>query len=114
MKLDYLSEEHPKPQLNLNSEFSNMLNFANESYNLVRGTLHILQSGGLVNPLSLFTQYASQVEQRSLFKVNVSSQGEPKHLSPSQIRQIFFVFLEALSNIEKHAKASNVFNDLVW
>ena len=115
MKLDYLSEaQYNNSQLDLHSEFLNMLNVANESYNLVRGTLQILQSGGLVNPISLFTQYASQVEQRSPFNVKVSTQGEAKPLSPNQIRQIFFVFREALSNIEKHAKASEVSVDLEW
>ena len=114
MKLDYLSEAYSNPQLDLNSEFSNMLNVANESYNLVRGTLQILQSGGLVNPLSLFTQYASQVQQRSQFKVNVSSKGEPNPLSPNQVRQIFFLFREALSNIEKHASATDVTINLEW
>jgi signal transduction histidine kinase len=46
--------------------------------------------------------------------VEVSSQGEPRPLSPNQVRQLFFVFREALSNIEKHSKSSYVSVELIW
>jgi signal transduction histidine kinase len=98
----------------MNTEITNMLKVANESYDLIRGTMTVLQSGGLADPLPLFIQYANEIEERSPFKVEVSSQGEPRPLSPNQVRQLFFVFREALSNIEKHAKPSNVSVELIW
>jgi len=114
MKLDYLSETDPQTQIDLKSEINNMLKVADESYNLIRGTLDVLQTGGLINPLTLFTQYATQIEERSTFKTNVSSNGELRPLSPAQVRQLFFVFREALSNIEKYAEASEVCVEFVW
>ena len=114
MKLDHLSETDLQTHRELKVEIAHMLKVANESYELVRGTLTVLQSGGLADPLALFIQYAHQIEERSPFKVDVSSQGEPRPLSSKQVRQLFFVFREALSNIEKHAKASYVSVECIW
>ncbi len=114
MRLDHLSEIDLQTQSDIKVEINNMLKVANESYDLIRGTLTVLQSGGLADPLALFIQYANQIEERSPFRVNVSSQGEPRPLSANQVRQIFFVFREALSNIEKHAKASDVSVEFIW
>lgn len=114
MRLDHLSETELPSQSDMKTEITNMLKVANESYDLIRGTMTVLQSGGLADPLPLFIQYANEVEERSPFKVEVSSQGEPRPLSPTQVRQLFFVFREALSNIEKHAKSSYVSVELIW
>lgn len=114
MKLDHLSETGLQTKLDLKTEIENMLNVANESYDLIRGTLDILQSGGLVNPISVFKQYASQIEERSTFKIEVESQGFPRPLSSYQVRHLFFVFREALSNIEKHANAAKAFVEFDW
>ena len=114
MRLDYLSETNLKPKMDMRTEVTNMLEVANESYELIRGTLAVLQSGGLADPLTLFIQYAHQIEERSPFKVGVASRGEPRPLSPAQVRQLFFVFREALSNIEKHADASQVAVEFDW
>ena len=114
MKLDHLSKTDLQAPLDLKAEVVNMLKVANESYDLVRGTLSVLQSGGLADPFPLFIQYANQIEERSPFRIKVSSQGEPRPLAPNQVRQLFFVFREALSNIEKHASASQVSVELIW
>ena len=114
MKLDHLSETNLQTQTDMKTEIANMLKVANESYDLIRGTLTVLQSGGLADPFALFNQYALQVEERSPLEINVSNQGEPRPLSSNQVRQLFFVFREALSNIEKHAKASHVSVKLIW
>jgi len=114
MKLEHLSERDLQKQSDMKQEFRNMSKVADESYDLIRGTLAVLRSGGLADPLTLFIQYANQVEERSPFKINVSSQGEPIPLAPNQVRQLFFVFREALSNVEKHAHASEVSVALTW
>ena len=114
MRLDHLSETGVKTHKTMDMEITNMLKVANESYDLIRGTLNVLQSGGLADPLALFIQYANQVEERSPFTVEVSSLGEPRPLAPNQVRQLFFVFREALSNIEKHSKANKASVQLNW
>jgi len=114
MKLDHLIETDLQIQEALNVEIDNMLKVANESYDLIRGTLSILQAGGFTDPITFFVQYARQIEERSSFKIDVSSQGDPRPLTPNQVHQLFFVFREALSNIEKHADASLVEVGLTW
>lgn len=114
MKLDHLSETEQQTSMGLKPEINSMLKVANESYDMVRGTLDVLQSGSLINPLIFFSQYSAQIEERSGFRIIVSSKGAPTQLSPNQARQVFFVFREALCNIEKHAHASKVSVELVW
>ncbi|MCA9874911.1 MAG: PAS domain S-box protein, partial [Anaerolineales bacterium] len=93
----------------------NMLTAANESYDLIRAMLHMLQSGYSADLLSLFTRYASQVAERSAIKIEVKSYGLAKsQLTPQQIRQLFFIFREALNNVEKHAHASQVSSEFHW
>ena len=114
MKLEHLAEADLHTKHDMKMEIKNMRSVADETFDLIRGTLDVLQSGGLVDPLTLFIQYANQIEERSPFRINVSSQGEPRPLAPIQVRQLFFVFREALSNIEKHAKASHVSVEFIW
>jgi len=114
MKLDHLIETDLHIQKALNVEIDNMLKVANESYDLIRGTLSILQAGGFTDPITFFVQYARQIEERASFKIDVSSQGDPRPLTHNQVHQLFFVFREALSNIEKHANASLVEVGLNW
>jgi PAS domain S-box-containing protein len=114
MRLDHLNETHLQTGLDLQTEIGNMLKAANDAYDLVRGNLDLLQAGGMGNLLTLFSQYATQVEERAPFKIDVISSGKPKHLSPNQVRQLFFVFREALSNIEKHANAQKVLLEIDW
>jgi len=114
MKLDHLIETDLHIQKALNVEIDNMLKVANESYDLIRGTLSILQAGSFTDPITFFVQYARQIEERASFKIDVSSQGDPRPLTHNQVHQLFFVFREALSNIEKHANASLVEVGLNW
>jgi len=114
MRLDHLNETKLQTRLDLQSEIAGMLKVANESYDLVRGNLDLLQSAGLDSPITLLSQYAAHVEERSNLSINVSNIGKPQLLSPNQVRQIFFVFREALNNIEKYAEASIVAVTLNW
>jgi two-component system sensor histidine kinase DegS len=62
----------------------------------------------------MFTQYGNEVAERSSFQINFSIQGDAKHLSPHQIRQLFYIFREALCNSEKYAQASEVSVEFIW
>jgi len=114
MKLDHLSETKLQTQSDITMEIKNISKVANESYDLIRGTLAVLQSRDIFDPFKMFIQYAEQIEERSSFRIDVSSQGEPRALSTTQVRQLFFVYREALSNIEKHANASKASVALTW
>jgi two-component system sensor histidine kinase DegS len=91
-----------------------MANAANESYDLIRGTLAVLQSSDTSDLSRIFSRYAEQIEDRSTIKVEFSNNGIPRSLSPKRMRQLFYIFREALTNIEKHAEASRVSIAISW
>jgi len=115
MKLDYMAEKDLSAKgSNLKAEFSQMSQVANESYDLVRGTLAILQSQGPDDLLQLFKRYAGQIVERSALEVEFFSRGAVGLLSTHQMRQFFYIFREALSNIEKHSCAAHASVDMSW
>lgn len=114
MKLDHLSEGKVRRPADIRMEIEHMARAANESYDLIRGTLAILQAEDSSDIYRLFIRYAEQVEERSSFKINVSTRGEPRTLSTPRMRQLFYIFRESLNNIEKHANASQVTIEMNW
>lgn len=96
------------------AEIKNMSQVANETYDLMRGTLSILQTEDSSNLPQLFERYSAQIEDRSDFKVQFTSVGELKPIPAKRMRQLFYVFRETLSNIEKHAEARNVDIKMRW
>ena len=115
MKLDYLDEKNP-PYLenDLKAELSQMSQVANESYDLVRGTLAILQLKHPDDLFQLFKRYADQVVERSRLNVDFRNEGQVGELSTYQMRQLFYIFREALSNIEKHSRADQAHVEICW
>lgn len=114
MKLDYLAEKKIRRKAEMQFELQSMVRAANESYDLMRGTLAVLQSSDSTDLFRLFTRYAEQIEERASFKISLSSQGEPRFMSARRMRHLFYVFREILNNIEKHARASQVTIEMVW
>jgi two-component system nitrate/nitrite sensor histidine kinase NarX len=114
MKLDHLTEKNAGIQSDLIMEIRSMSKVANESYDLVRGTLAVLQADSSVDLLYMLSRYAEQIAERSEFIIEFSSSGVPMILSSSRLRHLFYIFREALSNIEKHANASNVQIEMRW
>lgn len=114
MKLDHLSETEGKGQADLIMEIRSMSKVANESYDLVRGTLAVLQADDSADLLYLFSRYAEQVAERSEFGIDFATQGTARSISASRIRHLFYIFREALNNIEKHAHASQVHVNINW
>ena len=115
MKLDYLVDSNPPPTEGMmQAELIQMSRVATESYDLVRGTLAVLQSREPGDLLHLFKRFADQVVERSGLEVDFADQGEPVLVSSRQMRQLFYIFREALSNIEKHSGASRAIVNLCW
>ena len=114
MKLDYLSGKNEIKNADMVSELHSMTKAANESYDLIRGTLAVLQSNDSSDLFRIFSRYAEQIEERSTIQVEFSNDGNPKSLSPKRMRQLFYIFREALTNIEKHAQASQVSICIEW
>ncbi len=114
ISLDHLSDAESRDQVDLQTEIHNMSKVADETYNLIRGMLAMLQAENSADPLGLFTRYAEHVAKRSSFEVSVLNHGTPKQLSSRQMRQLFYVFREALSNIEKYAKPCQASAEFIW
>ena len=114
MNLDHLSETQWNDPNDAKSQVQRMTKVANESYDLIRDMLAILQYGSSSDPFNLFTHYAEQVAERSTFQVAVTSEGGTRLLSPLQVRQLFYIFREAMCNIEKYAQASQVSCEFLW
>jgi len=103
MNLEHLSEAEEFHPENLKIQIQNMTRAADESYELIRAMLAVLQVESSTDPLDLFPRYAQQVAERSSFPVDIIHHGNARELLPNQVRQLFFIFREALSNIEKYA-----------
>ena len=114
MKLEHLTGNKSIKKAEMQSEMQAMTTAANESYDLIRGTLAILQSGESSDQFRVFSRYAEQIEERSSIKVEFSINGWPRSLSAKRMRQLFYIFREALTNIEKHAQASRVSIRIDW
>ena len=114
MKLDHLVEKEPFMDSNIAVDIKRMSEVADESYDLIRGTLAVLQSEDSADLSHIFARYAMQIEARSSFKVEFSSDGEPRPLSAKRMRQLFYIYREILNNIEKHANAGKAVIELVW
>ena len=114
MKLEHLSENKSIKKTDIQTELKTMTEAANESYDLIRGTLAVLQSSDSADLFRIFTRYAEQIEERSTIQVSFSYDGSPRSLSSKRMRQLFYVFREALTNIEKHAQASEVSISIDW
>ena len=114
MKLEHLTGNKSIKKADMQSEMQVMTQAANESYDLIRGTLAILQSGESSDLFRVFSRYAEQIEERSSIKVEFSINGDPRSLSAKRMRQLFYIFREALTNIEKHAQASQVSIKIGW
>jgi two-component system sensor histidine kinase DegS len=52
--------------------------------------------------------------ERSALEVQFTGHGKAEHITTHQMRQLFYIFREAISNIEKHSGASHANVDMSW
>lgn len=114
MKLDHLSSQNKVKMTELQGELNTMAKAANESYDLMRGTLAVLQYGDSSDLFRIFYRHGESIEERSGIRVEFVNEGTPRTLSPGRMRQLFYVFREALTNVEKHARADRVSVSILW
>jgi two-component system nitrate/nitrite sensor histidine kinase NarX len=96
------------------SAYTHLVKVADESYDLLRANLAMLQSNGSADLQHLFSRYAEEIADRSALRLRFASQGTGRPLSPRQQRHLFYAFREALSNIERHAQATRIMVELAW
>jgi nitrate/nitrite-specific signal transduction histidine kinase len=114
MKLEYLSETGFQGRIDPEKEIKTLYGVANDSYDQVRGILAILQSGESGCLENLLSEHAATVAERSGMQIKLSSYGKSQSLPTQKFGQLFFIYREALWNIEKYASASYVNVETIW
>jgi signal transduction histidine kinase len=115
MKLDQFSGAEIQGELEMvKPELGNMRDLADESYELVRGVLVAVSPEPSVKLENLLEYHTRLVGERTGINIKVFNQGLPSDLHPQTVHHIYFIFREALNNIEKHAEAQVVFVNIIW
>jgi signal transduction histidine kinase len=115
MKLEQFSL-HPSllQESNAISEIQRMKETAEQSYAIVRNKLEDIHSNTKPTLASYLREHAHRISERAGFEFTFKIRGNPKPISMDVQRAVFYVFQEALSNVEKHAEACNVDIVLAW
>ena len=95
-------------------DLDHMLMVAAESCELVQETLIILDPDESPPLSKILKEYCEIVGIRSNLEQEFDVIGKPTYLTQQTSRQVFYLFREALSNIEKHANASRVAVSVLW
>jgi nitrate/nitrite-specific signal transduction histidine kinase len=87
---------------------------ASEALELLREMLAGMHSGTQSRPENYLREYGELVGKRDNFDFKFSTTGTPFLLTTSTLRQINYVYRQAINNIEKHAGAHHVDVRLDW
>jgi len=116
MKLDQFMNQ--PAVISLGNEYyeqlKHMKDVADESYRFVRNKLEVTIPETTPLLVNYLQEHAKKVALRYNIEIQITSHGTPKAVPLELQRAIFFVFQEALSNVEKHAHASRVDVLLDW
>ena len=109
LKLDqFMARDEPFSAAEGRTEMQRMKDAANQSYDIVRGMIETIQPATTPHMYNLFGEHAKKISARSHIEISIEKKGEGAPLSSDIQRTVFYVFQEALNNIEKHAKADSV------
>lgn len=114
LKLDQLSGDENIASRTIQKELNRLREVANESYEIVRDILKKMQPETIPHLTNLLQEHARTVSRRSKFTLNFKSIGKPLNLPPEIQQIVFFTFREILSNVEKHASATEVEVLVIW
>lgn len=106
---DELSDFDP-----LKKELVQMRDVANEAYELVRNMLAAARSSNSADLATVLLSQARLAGQRAQFEVNLTAESQTRSLPPVIQQQVLYIFQEALSNVERHARAQQVDVDVAW
>jgi signal transduction histidine kinase len=96
------------------AELKIMKDVADESYRFVRNKLEVAIPESTPLLVNYLQEHAKKVALRSDIAIQFTIQGTPKAV-PVEIQQAcFFIFQEALANVEKHSHASKVDVSIKW
>ena len=113
-KIDSLLNRERLSPKSVTKELEIMRGVAKESYEIVRGTLESLHPDTTPHLPNLLLEYARSFSRRTEIGINFKTNGQPAEPPLETKRALFYIFEEALNNIEKHAHASKVDLLLDW
>ncbi|MGE5221558.1 MAG: sensor histidine kinase, partial [Omnitrophica WOR_2 bacterium] len=115
LKLDQLTGDDALLEISIvKQELERMRAIAEDAYQQVRGTLADLHLSSSTDLSKALAENARAIGSRANFKVHTSVDGTPRKLPPDTMRQVLFIEKEALNNIEKHARATEININLRW
>ena len=103
-----ISSQNAWPEADKNPDLEHMREAAKESYEIVRKKIETIQPATTNRLINLLSEHSKKVSDRSDINVTISETGRASLISPEIQRALFYVFQEALSNVEKHARARDV------
>ncbi len=114
-KLDQLlAEENLLSKDVLMSDLERMRSAAQEANSIVRGFLETSQPGTLPSLSNLLIEHGKSAARRGNYQIRFNVHGVQSEVPPEIQRAVFFVYIEALNNIEKHARATEVEVQIEW
>jgi signal transduction histidine kinase len=109
LKMDQLLTE--RDELSLEKvliDLELMRNAAHESYEIVRGVLETIHPETAHTLTNLMMEHARKISKRSNINIEFKTKGKPVFFPEETQQAIFYAFEEAISNVEKHARATRV------
>jgi len=115
LRLDHISMEFDQTGTEkMREEVVALRDVAKEAYDQMRDVLIKLNSESDSNIDETLINYANKVSQQANFELDIQREGQQLVLPPFIQRNIFLIFREILTNIEKHAQARHVDVELKW
>lgn len=104
----FLTEKNQQSLQSVRGDLENIKEAVNQSYEIVRGKLETTHPETAPLLTNFLKEHAKKVSLRAGFEVQFTITGEAAPVSQEIQRALFYVFQEALGNIEKHARARKV------
>jgi len=115
LKLEQLSrEDEYLPEEYKQVDLRHMMDAANQSYEILRDMLETMHPETTPRLVNLIKEHAKKESERAHFEISIETNGQEFSVSPDVRKTVFYVFREALSNIEKHANAKSVKVFMLW
>lgn len=115
LKLDQISMQFDQAGQNpLLHEVEALRDVAKEAYDQMREILVALTPEYQSNLQTTLLNYAERIRDQVVFKLDLQHSGRPRNMPYLVQRNVFYIFQEALTNIEKHANARQVQVSLRW
>lgn len=114
LKLDQAVTTYDDQGLIKTNDLVKMRDVAEESYELVRGTLAALRSSTTPYLSSLLNERSKLLLKQGNFNYSFQEQGQPRPLPPLVLHNTYYIVKEAINNISQHAAAQNVESILIW